>query len=350
MILVSLIFTAHFLYFAPLPDVYVFFDIPLQIIGSIIFPLYHIYFRLLTVDEKFSLRKHTRYIIFPLFVGLLYSVAVMFTPLSDYKSWLYQLPDLHANAPIKFLSIMRYALKITFFSTLVISMISNYRLMRKYGHKAEQFYSDMQDAEQKNAKRIYYSFLYVGIVSLVIILIGRFLLVPRDYLIYAGWIMFTILIFIIGDSGIKQKMVNPSLEPAESSGANKDQPAAISVKDSQDLLRKITDEFITNKIFLNNELTILDLGKRTGSNRTYISTIINQQYNLNFCSFVNGFRIEELGRILLSHPELNNEELAHHCGFGSVSSMKRAIYSKTGESLKDFKGKFTHKKRVPVNN
>ena len=349
MILVSLIFTAHFLYFAPLPDMYVFFDIPLQIAGSIIFPLYHIYFRLLTVDEKFSLRKHTRYIIFPLLIALLYCIAVALTPFNDYKSWLYQLPDLHSNAPLKFLSIMRYAIKLTFFSTLVISMISNYRLMRKYGHKAEQFYSDMQDAEQKNAKKIYYSFLSVGIVSLVIILIGRFLLIPHDYLIYGGWIMFTILIFIIGDSGIKQKMVNPSLEPVEISGIKKDQPTALSVKDSQELLRKITDEFITNKIFLNSELTILDLGKRTGSNRTYISTAINHQHNLNFCSFVNGFRIEELGRILRSNPELNNEELAQNCGFGSVSSMKRAIFSKTGESLKDFKEKFTREQRAAVN-
>lgn len=337
MILVSLIFTAHFLYFVPLPNVYVFFDIPLQIIGSIIFPLYHIYFRLLTVDEKFSLRKHSRYIIFPLFVGLLYSVAVMLTPLSDYKVWLYQLPDIHANAPLKFLSIMRYAIKITFFSTLVISMISNYRLIKKYGHKAEQFYSDMRDAEQKNAKRIYYSFLFIGIVSLVIILIGRFLIVPHDYLIYAGWIMFTILIFIIGDSGIKQKMVNPSLEKVHSKEMPVEQSPLLSLRDSSELLEKITNEFIYNKLHLNSELTILDLCRTIGSNRTYISTVINQSFNLNFCSFVNSYRIEELRYILHAHPEYTNEELAELCGFGSVNSMKRALMSRSGETLKDFK-------------
>ena len=51
-------FGAHFLYFAPLPNIYPYFDIVLQIAGSLIFPVFYIYFRLLTVDNKFSLRVH----------------------------------------------------------------------------------------------------------------------------------------------------------------------------------------------------------------------------------------------------------------------------------------------------
>lgn len=337
MFLVSLIFTSHFLYFAPLPDVYVFFDIPLQIAGSIIFPLYHIYFRLLTVDGKFSLRKHFRYYFFPLAVGLFYGIAVMLTPMSDYKLWLYHELGLQSAHSVQLLTIARQLIKFTFITTLVITMVSNYRLMKKYGHKAEQFYSDIQDARQKNAKRIYYSFLLIGSVSLVIILIGRMLLIPNDWIIFAGWIMFTLLIFVLGDSGMKQKMVNPSLEKVQ----NKEMPAELSpllsLRDSNELLEKITNEFIYNKLHLNSELTILDLCKAIGSNRTYISAVINQSFNLNFCSFVNSYRIEELRYILHDHPEYTNEELAELCGFGSASSMKRALMSRSGETLKDFK-------------
>ena len=81
----------------------------------------------------------------------------------------------------------------------------------------------------------------------------------------------------------------------------------------------------------------MDIVQAVGTNRTYISTIINQQYNQNFCSFVNSYRINELENVLLENPDYTNEILADSCGFGSLNSLKRAIFAKTGMSLSDWK-------------
>ena len=65
--------------------------------------------------------------------------------------------------------------------------------------------------------------------------------------------------------------------------------------------------------------------------------IINKQYNQNFCSFVNRYRIEELKKAYIENPSLSIEALAEKGGFGSMNSMKRAIYNKTGLSLSEWK-------------
>jgi len=90
-------------------------------------------------------------------------------------------------------------------------------------------------------------------------------------------------------------------------------------------------------MYLNSQLNILDVAKAVGTNRSYISAIINQQYNQNFCSFVNAYRIEELHKIYAENPYSTNEMLVECCGFGSVSSLKRAVFSKTDLSFVEWK-------------
>ena len=81
----------------------------------------------------------------------------------------------------------------------------------------------------------------------------------------------------------------------------------------------------------------MDVVEAVGTNRTYISLIINQQYNQNFCSFVNNYRIIELEKIVQEDPEILNEVLSERCGFGSVNSMKRAVAAKTDLSFAKWK-------------
>jgi AraC-like DNA-binding protein len=345
MLLTSLIFGAHFLYFTPLPNLYIYFDLPLQFLGLAIFPIYHIYFRLLTVDEKFSVKAHAGYLIIPIVIVMVYGTGVFFTPVDEYKAWLFNQTGNQITPNVRFLSIMRTIMRITFLITLILSLTGNYLLIRKYGDKAEQFYSDIQDAKQKNAKNINHVIIAAGIISVIVISIGRATLMPSNWIIYIGWTIFAVLLFMIGNSGIRQKIINPSVDP-ENSDRDSVPLLKTSIKDQENFLNKIMEEFTNNKVYLNSELNIMDVVKSVGTNRTYISSIINKQSNQNFCSFVNSFRIEELERAIINHPGYKNEEFAHRCGFGSINSLKRAVYAKTGVSIQDFKQQIL--KRQPV--
>jgi AraC-like DNA-binding protein len=144
------------------------------------------------------------------------------------------------------------------------------------------------------------------------------------------------MLFIIGYMGIKQKPINPTFDlitaPNDES-LLEEIPIAVQKK----ILDKMLVQFEEKKIYLNSQLTIMDVAQLVGTNRSYISGIINRQYNQNFCSFVNNYRLEELKAIIHNSPDSTNDILAESCGFGSVISLKRAIYATAGISITEWK-------------
>ena len=165
-----------------------------------------------------------------------------------------------------------------------------------------------------------------------------------DVMIYIGWTTLTVSLFFIGNLGMKQKAINPDVELSIEDEAI--QQAKISVIDQDKFINKILIEFEENKIYLNGDLTIQDLAKMVGSNRTYLSTTINQKFNQNFCAFVNGFRVKELERVILENPDYVLEQYALLCGFGSVNSMKRSLRANSGISFNELKAIVLKKKRA----
>ena len=159
---------------------------------------------------------------------------------------------------------------------------------------------------------------------------------PQSILIYSGWSIFSAMLYIIGYMGIKQKPVNPTFETVTNETAPVQKENEL-IGTQKKILHKIRIQFDERKIYLNSQLNIMDIVQEVGTNRTYISTIINQQYGQNFCTFVNNYRLEELERVIHQNHELNTETLAECCGFGSVNSLKRAIASKTGLSISEWK-------------
>ena len=87
------------------------------------------------------------------------------------------------------------------------------------------------------------------------------------------------------------------------------------------LVKKMNDE----QLYLNPNLTLVDLSKKLNTNRSYLSAIINSEFQMNFNSFVNSFRAEYIKHYMLQHPHLSCEEYAIKGGFGSVSTFKRAL-------------------------
>jgi len=83
--------------------------------------------------------------------------------------------------------------------------------------------------------------------------------------------------------------------------------------------------FEEKKIFLNKDLTIWEVAKIIGTNRTYISSVINNDFKQNFSSFANSYRMKHAQAIKNQNPNIHKEDLAEMSGFGSVCSMHRAF-------------------------
>lgn len=336
MILPLVIYISHFLYFAPYPAIYPYFDVILQGASLLVFPAYYVYFRLLTVDDNFSFKAHTRFFIVPIIVTIVYVVGVFFTPQIEYRTWLFD-PNAYSQSPnIKFLSIMRSVIRIVYLIQVIVTVAGNYWLIKKYADRAKQFYSDMQDGKYNNAKWLNYSIIVMGVAAIIFTVLGRSFLMHKDVFISVGWTVFSAMLFMIGYLGIKQKPINPGFDLSEEQ-ETAEQLSEISSSAENIVLQNLILQFEQNKLYLNNDLTIMDVVQVVGTNRTYLSALINQRYNQNFCSYVNSFRVEALKELVLTNTTCAYEVLAESCGFGSVSSMKRAVSSSTGLSISEWK-------------
>jgi AraC-like DNA-binding protein len=335
MILPLVIFCSHFFYFAPLPEIYPYFDVLLQCSSLLVFPAYHIYFRLLTVDDKFSIKAHYKFFMPSIFLSIMYSLGVLITPKEEFRTWLFDGQAYTDSPQIYFLNILRSVIRVTYLVQVVLSVIGNSLFIRKYGSNAEQYYSDEEDGKYNNAKMLNYSIIIMGVGAFALTALGRHFLLSKDMTICLGWSVFTIMLFVIGYMGIRQKPINPTFEIEN---VNIHTTAVDLTNTAQKKIHhKLIVEFEQKKIYLNSQLNISDVVQAVGTNRTYISSIINLQYNQNFCSFVNNYRLDELKRTYLENPNLSNEVLAEKCGFGSINSMKRAIASRTGCTVSEWK-------------
>ena len=82
---------------------------------------------------------------------------------------------------------------------------------------------------------------------------------------------------------------------------------------------------IKNKLYLNANLTISELAFQIGTNRTYLSTVLNKNMKISFLDYVNSFRIKEACRIFESGKFSAIEEVAEKAGFNSLSTFRRAF-------------------------
>lgn len=336
MAIAGMLFFCQFLYYAPVPVLFPWFEIPLSFLGLVIFPLYYIYFRILTVDEKFSFRAHARYLVVPVVIASIYAIGIFFADKEEYKNFLFNHPIEKMSENVRFLKMVRVIILTLFFLQLILAVLGNQILLKKSGNRAAQYYSYLNDAENSYARSINRTLIISAIISLVFNSVGRPFLVSNNLVLFTGALLFSITLYVIGKQGIKAKFVNPGFS-FEISNQSTDQWEKKTLMSGEKLSQQVLFEFEHNKIHLNPELSIIDLSKKIGSNRSYVSIIINQNFNQNFCTFVNGFRIEELQKVLVENTEFTTAELAESCGFGSVKSLKRAVQVKTGLSFPQFR-------------
>jgi AraC-like DNA-binding protein len=332
MILLVVLFTVKFFYFEPLPAIYPYFDIIHLYAGCLVFPFYHIYFRLLTIDEKFSWKAHARYFILPTILVLIYTVGVLLTPGTEYRTSLFNKLAFPDSPRVHFLNIIRAVINYYILLQVFVYLIKNFKLIRKYGERAEQFYSDIQDGKYNNANTLNNMIVYNSAITIICYLVFN----RYSWMVFLFPVIYAVVAYMIGYMGYKQKPVNPTFEIIQYNHTESDPEQGLSVEQKK-ILQKLLVEFEKKKIYLESQLNILQVVQMVGTNRSYISAIINRQYNQNFCSFVNGFRIQELQRVFTQNPYYTNEILAECCGFGSVSSLKRSVYAKTGLTINQWK-------------
>ena len=110
--------------------------------------------------------------------------------------------------------------------------------------------------------------------------------------------------------------------------------------------------FEKEKLYLNPEIKLIDIARRIGTNKTYLSRALNTRLSKNFCQFVNHYRIREACLMFLKDPGLDMRPLAELCGFSSQSNFSIVFKYNTGFTPGDWarmvKAKLINNEKVDV--
>lgn len=96
--------------------------------------------------------------------------------------------------------------------------------------------------------------------------------------------------------------------------------------------------FHEKQIARNPGLTLPEVVKLIGTNRSYFSAYLNNELHMNFYDFVNGYRLRYAEQ-LLCRPDVNltQEDLAREVGFNSLSTFRRAFAKQYGMTPAQFR-------------
>lgn len=95
---------------------------------------------------------------------------------------------------------------------------------------------------------------------------------------------------------------------------------------------EVLDLMINHKAYLDPSLTVFKVGKELQVNSKYVSQVINQEFNKNFISFVNEYRVKEVQEMMTEamYENLTLEGMALKAGFKSKSSFNIAFKKEVG--------------------
>lgn len=136
----------------------------------------------------------------------------------------------------------------------------------------------------------------------------------------------------IGEALPKEEIEN---DPAKSTMLKENLFASMaSTWDDDSLLSRFQNLMVKEQLFLQPSLTLGDVADRLHTNKTYVSKLVNNTYNLGFPELLNTLRIDYAEQYIITHKDAKQDEIATACGFLSASSFNSIFKKVTGVTPK----------------
>ena len=333
MIVSFILYLSHFFYFQKLSEVYIWIDCFYVLASLSVYPMYYIYTRLLTRDCELSFRTHSVYFIAPFIVFI--AMAAGYIIMDDEQELLYITEVIYGNRhPGGILGWMYgiyVAEKIVFIVQIFIYAFLTFRLITRYQELLDERYSFSENIRLRWVQVFNVTLFITSSSSIISVIMGREAFVDNPARLIFPSFVFSTVLFIMAVLGNRQKPVE--IIDCEESIDDEFVDDKIPAK----LREYLISLFEKEQMHLDKDLTIFDVTEKLGTNRTYVSRIINTEFGLNFATFVNNYRVEHAKRLLKEGKCAHLEEVAELSGFGSINSLYRAFLLKERISIPQYR-------------
>ncbi len=332
MVLAFFVYLSHALYFRQQDYNFKIFG-PIYTFSSLsVYPFYYWYIKTLTIDTRVKLKNLL--FLLPAFIFacaelIVYQIMEPAESLNFFHGFVHQRGLISPPSLLFKVQKNIYILSRIIFSVqIIVFLIAGHRLVVRYNKKIANFYSDLKSKSLNWVNLLLYSIILTSIASTVFNVLGRATFEDSVYLLLFPSLIFSILLFLIGFQGYMQNHNIVDLEK------DLEVQNEVNMKDyaHNHLKDELIKLFVKDQLFKQNDLKITNVCKLLNTNRTYVSNLINKDFNCTFVEFVNNYRIEEAKK-LLSDLSLKNYSLnyiSELSGFGSLNTFIRIFKQKEG--------------------
>ena len=234
-----------------------------------------------------------------------------------------------------------------------VYFVSSIRLFKKLDINIFDNFSSDVNVNLSWLRKLVYSFGIIWTILMIIATIHHiFHLFSLTFCTDGISLSLSVFVILIGYFGLKQKEIF-SQEVIEEKTAyvtvdkKKEKYAGIVMSEEEwvDCAEKIKNHVETEKAYLNPDLSLPQLAETLDIPTHHLSRVINDQFGVNFFSFVNKYRVEEV-KTKISDPKFQNLSIlgiAYESGFNSKSAFNRVFKQMEGMTPSEYKNRTPHR-------
>ncbi|OJV20689.1 MAG: hypothetical protein BGO30_05020 [Bacteroidetes bacterium 41-46] len=318
----TILYFSHSVYFYGYSRIYSVIDSLYSIAMLSVYPLFYLYIQSLAKEPLLSLKNLNIFI--PTLIGSLLVI----------------LAHLFAQGLV---DIAGKIVRLIFVVQVPLVVVYGCRLIRNYHKRINEYYSSTEGRELDWLNRMLFLLFFTGLLSVSAGIIGRDYFSESSLLLMMPSFAFSLMLFYIGHTGYIQRFsvldFNEESHEAKPEGREEQNECSKGIQEkTRDKIKgELLVLFREKEIFRRRDLRITDVSMELGTNRSYVSSVVNVVYNTTFTDFVNHYRVEYAKKLLLSDENHILEYIAEESGFASVNSLLRAFRKETGTTPGQFR-------------
>ena len=303
-------------------------DLSYSLACTILVGLLLLYFRTLMLPYVNN-RKLVHYLLYTVSAYiLLYAVfSFFFTPLPE----VYSIADMIENIAQPVI-LLRFVAFLNFVILMIIAAIKIYQMYIRHKINISEQFSFREDISLSWLPYLIVFTVLYGIWTVFDMFISKigWMFVASNF-IYSGFYLL-ITFLAIHQQDIYTEEENNCTEEENNCEETETSNKGISLEMRQKLKQEFTLLMEQNCEYRNPDLRINNVVRTLNTNRTYLYTIIKEDFENNFIGLVNHYRIKEAKELLSNGAAgtLSMLEISEQVGFKSISSFNTFFKRETG--------------------
>jgi AraC-like DNA-binding protein len=303
-----------------------------------VYPIYYVYIQFLTIESKLTYR-HLLYLAPALIISLA-SFILGLKLNNEERTFYFEEFLLNRNFNLFetfsaswFKMVIFISARIVFIIQVFYTLFRGVILILQHEEDILNTYSNKKIKLVIGVTHVNVSLIVAACTSIVLAIIGRAPFLDNKSLLIIPSIIFTLVFFVIGYFG---NQIVPVKIPDKCEAVDN---SIFDQKTKRELKEKLLSLFNDKKVFKNPSLELCDVSESVASDCSNISKLINEEFKVNFCDFVNQYRISLAKSMILddSNDKLKLSDIAREAGFSSEESLVRVFKEYEGMTPLKFK-------------